>query len=284
MQQEFQFPKGRGGRRERAGRRRGTRVSHHARPQFEKATPVHVTVRVRRHVWNLRSRRCYRRVGECLEEAVCRFGLRVIEYSVMGNHIHLIVEADDATALTRGMQGLSIRIAKSLNALMGRSGRIFDDHYDGRLLKTPTELEGTRFEDFDAVMSANVTDFSASALGQPERCRALLERTLAVRLAGVDYLTVTGLNNLFSRLWKASACLAEGEPLRAELRERVLQAGLAPDELFEEDRQRGAEVRGINYYRIEPGPRLMGQWATLHGNGTINTETLTLLKRLGEDD
>ena len=140
MQQEFQFPKGRGGRRERAGRRRGTRVSHHARPQFEKATPVHVTVRVRRHVWNLRSRRCYRRVGECLEEAVGRFGLRVIEYSVMGNHIHLIVEADDATALTRGMQGLSIRIAKSLNALMGRSGRIFDDHYDGRLLKTPTEL------------------------------------------------------------------------------------------------------------------------------------------------
>ena len=101
---------------------------------------MHVTVRVRRHVWNLRSRRCYRRIAGCLEEAVGRFGLRVIEYSVLGNHIHLIVEADDATALTRGMQGLSIRIAKSLNALMGRSGRIFDDHYDGRLLKTPTEL------------------------------------------------------------------------------------------------------------------------------------------------
>src|SRR5438132_3831143 len=138
MQQEFPFPKGRGGKREGAGRRRGKRVSHHARPQFEKPTPVHVTVRLRRHVWNLRSRRSYRRIAGCLEEAVGRFGLRVIEYSVMGNHIHLIIEADDATALTRGMQGLSIRIAKSLNALMGRSGRIFDDHYDGRLLKTPT--------------------------------------------------------------------------------------------------------------------------------------------------
>ena len=55
MQQEFQFPKGRGGRRERAGRRRGTRVSHHARPQFEKATPVHVTVRVRAIAYVLRN-------------------------------------------------------------------------------------------------------------------------------------------------------------------------------------------------------------------------------------
>jgi hypothetical protein len=42
-------------------------------------------------------------------------------------------------------------------------------------------------------------------------------------------------------------------------------------------------IRGINLYRIEPGPRLMGQWATLPGNGAINTETLSLLKRLGEE-
>jgi hypothetical protein len=42
-------------------------------------------------------------------------------------------------------------------------------------------------------------------------------------------------------------------------------------------------VRGINMYRIEPGPRLTGQWATLPGNGMINTETLSLLKRLGDE-
>jgi tetratricopeptide (TPR) repeat protein len=106
---------------------------------------------------------------------------------------------------------------------------------------------------------------AASALGQPERFRGLLGRTLAVRLAGVDYLTVTGLNNLFSRLWKASACLPEGDPLRTELRERVLQAGLAPDELFEEQRQRGDEVRGINYYRCLVRQPLDGGWAKAQG-------------------
>src|SRR6266571_7406987 len=140
VQQDLPFPRPRGGRRKGAGRKRGTRASHHARPQFEKPTPVHVTARVRRHVWNLRSRRCYRRIGDCLAEAAGRFGLRVIEYSVLGNHLLFIVEADDTEGLSRGMQGLSIRIAKALNALMGRNGAVFSDHYDGRLLITPTQL------------------------------------------------------------------------------------------------------------------------------------------------
>ena len=72
--------------------------------------------------------------------AVGKFGLRVIEYSILGNHIHLIVEADGAESLARGMQGLEIRIAKSLNSLMDRSGPVFSDHYNSRLLTSPTEL------------------------------------------------------------------------------------------------------------------------------------------------
>ena len=101
---------------------------------------MHVTARVREHVWNLRSGRCHRRIAGCLESAVGRFGLRVIEYSVLGNHLHLLVEADDSESLSRGMQGLTVRIAKALNALMSEQGSVFADHYDARLLKTPTQL------------------------------------------------------------------------------------------------------------------------------------------------
>ena len=129
-----------GGRRKGAGRKRGTRASHHKRPRFARPTPVHVTLRVRRHVWNLRSRRCHLRIAGCLEQAAGRLGLRVIEYSVLGNHVHFIVEADDSESLSRGMQGLTIRIAKALNALMQRGGSVFDDHYDSRLLRTPTDV------------------------------------------------------------------------------------------------------------------------------------------------
>ena len=95
-----------------------------------------VTVRV----WNLRSRRCFRVIEACFADALGRFGLRVIEFTVLGNHLHLLVEADDDRALTRGMQGLAIRVAKALNRLMGDGGRVFADHYHSRLLHTPTEL------------------------------------------------------------------------------------------------------------------------------------------------
>ena len=52
----------------------------------------------------------------------------------------LIVEADNDAALSSGMQGLCIRIARALNAMMERAGGVFADHYWSRLLRTPTEL------------------------------------------------------------------------------------------------------------------------------------------------
>jgi REP element-mobilizing transposase RayT len=132
-----------GGRRRGSGRKpKGPRalVSHKARPQFEKATPAHVTLRVAPHVWNLRSRRCFREIEASLAGSLGRLGLRVIEFSVLGNHLHLLVEADTSEALSRGMQGFTIRVAKKLNRLMRRSGRVFADHYHSRLLRSPTEL------------------------------------------------------------------------------------------------------------------------------------------------
>ncbi|HEX4385625.1 MAG TPA: hypothetical protein VH083_21840, partial [Myxococcales bacterium] len=50
------------------------------------------------------------------------------------------VEADDSRALTRGMQGLCIRLAKALNALLKRRGGVFADHYHSHLLESPTEV------------------------------------------------------------------------------------------------------------------------------------------------
>jgi REP element-mobilizing transposase RayT len=107
---------------------------------FERVTPVHVTLRVRDHVWNLRSGRSFRRIRRAFEKARGRFGARLIEFSVQGNHLHLIIEADSTESLSRGMQGLCIRLARSLNKMMSRTGKIFADHYHSRLLRSPTEL------------------------------------------------------------------------------------------------------------------------------------------------
>jgi REP element-mobilizing transposase RayT len=101
---------------------------------------VHVTLRVGDRVWNLRSGRCFRVIESSLEEVRERFGLRVIEFTVLGNHLHLVVEADSDALLSRGMQGLAVRIAKALNRLMERCGSVFADHFHSHLLRNPTEL------------------------------------------------------------------------------------------------------------------------------------------------
>jgi REP element-mobilizing transposase RayT len=102
--------------------------------------PLHVTLRMAPHVYNLRSRRSFRVIAASLRVGCDRFDVRVIEFSVQGNHIHLLVEAPNRRALARAIQGLSIRVAKGLNRMMGRTGRVFDDRYHARVLRTPTEV------------------------------------------------------------------------------------------------------------------------------------------------
>ena len=45
---------------------------------------------------------------------------RLIHFSILSNHIHLIAEADTAQALSRGMKGLAVRIAWAVNRALGR--------------------------------------------------------------------------------------------------------------------------------------------------------------------
>ena len=47
--------------------------------------------------------------------ACSRPAFRLIQFSVQSNHLHLIVEADDTVALSRGLQGLAVRCARVIN-------------------------------------------------------------------------------------------------------------------------------------------------------------------------
>ena len=67
--------------------------------------------------------------------------MRVIQFSVQGNHMHLLVEARDKQALSQAIKGLSVRFAKRMNRLMGRLGRVIGDRYHARLVRTPTEIK-----------------------------------------------------------------------------------------------------------------------------------------------
>ena len=134
----------RGGKRRGAGRKPNgpsAGMPHRPRPVLKGRFPVHVTLRVQQHVWSLRSRRSFRCIATAFRGVHGRRGFRLAEYAILGNHLHLIVEASDERQLARGLQSLEIRVAKALNRMMGRRGPVFADRYHAHILRTPTEVK-----------------------------------------------------------------------------------------------------------------------------------------------
>jgi REP element-mobilizing transposase RayT len=66
-----------------------------------------------------------------------RFGFRLVHFSVQRDHLHLLAEAAHRRALSRGVQGLSVRVARAINRRLQRHGKVFADRYQARALKTP---------------------------------------------------------------------------------------------------------------------------------------------------
>ncbi len=132
-----------GGKRKGAGRKpKGERagVLHAKRPALAARFPVHVTLKLERGLPSLRQGSAFVVVKQAFARATERFGFRLVHYSVQTNHVHLLVEAEDEQALSRGMKGLGVRIVRSLNVLWRRAGQVLADRYHAHILRTPREV------------------------------------------------------------------------------------------------------------------------------------------------
>jgi putative transposase len=131
-----------GGKRAGAGRKpKSLRVGvpHRCRPEHKGRHPLHVTMRAARQLPSLRTEALAAGVRrEMAKASGSRF--RVVHFSVQSDHLHLIIEAEDKVVLSRGMAGLAIRIARSINRRLKRSGIVFGDRYHARTLVTPREV------------------------------------------------------------------------------------------------------------------------------------------------
>ncbi len=127
-------PSGRGGWRPGAGRPRGRRTcSHDTRARFSSRTPVHVTLRAARHVPSLRQSKAVA-IARAAIAASHREDFRILEFNVLANHVHLLIEADDHAALTEGMRALNVRLARRLNRHFQRRGALLAERYHARRL------------------------------------------------------------------------------------------------------------------------------------------------------
>jgi putative transposase len=117
-------------------------LPHASRDHFGKTLPTHVTLRLRTDVPSLRTVGIVREVERTFAKGCERPGFRLVHYSLQGNHAHLIVEAHDRDALGRGMKAVGARLARAVNRVAGRTGRVLADRYHHRLLPTPREVHG----------------------------------------------------------------------------------------------------------------------------------------------
>ena len=102
--------------------------------------PLHVTVSVARGLPGLRRAREYAALRAAFAAGCDRFGFRLVHYAVLDDHLHMLVEAEDRASLSRGLKGLLVRVAKALNKLWARKGKVFADRYHDRILKTPRDV------------------------------------------------------------------------------------------------------------------------------------------------
>ncbi|HEY4059334.1 MAG TPA: transposase [Kofleriaceae bacterium] len=142
----------RGGKRRGAGRpASGPRPSerHKRRAAFKAYQPLHVTLRIVADVQPLRTKDIYAALRKATKAVAGTKSMRIVHVSVQDSYVHLLVEADDRTALSKGVQGFAISAAKHINAVIGlrpgkrRTGKVFADRYHVDLITTPRQMRNT---------------------------------------------------------------------------------------------------------------------------------------------
>lgn len=142
----------RGGQRRGAGRKNMSGLpAHTVRPEVSIKTPLHVTMKLRNGLPSLRTKALLK----IFRASVCKArlkGLRIVQYSLQSNHLHLIVEAHDKRELASVFKSLGTSLARRINAAAPSRSRIanenseakvsvFRGRYHLHVLKTPTEVK-----------------------------------------------------------------------------------------------------------------------------------------------
>jgi REP element-mobilizing transposase RayT len=118
------------------GGRKPSGVPHRKRATIVGSGGVHVTWKLVEGIPSLRQARMLDELVKCFRAAKERFELNLIGYTVMENHLHLIVGAKSDDSLRRGLQGLGIRVARAVNRVFKRTGKVFRERFFARALRT----------------------------------------------------------------------------------------------------------------------------------------------------
>lgn len=91
-----------------------------------------MVLRLKAGLPSLRRKESFKILKEAVKKARKK-GLAVIHFSILGNHVHFVVESEKP--LGKVIQTLTVSFAKRLNHLLNRKGTVFRDRYYARIIR-----------------------------------------------------------------------------------------------------------------------------------------------------
>ena len=132
MAKQLEF-KMHGGKRKNAGRKNRTGQStHKKRPTIDGKKPLHITLKC---TPNLQKPKILNKMKEACKRTQ-DFEMNVLQFSILCDHIHMIVEAKSNDAVTRGIKSLTNKLAKKF-------GTKFKGRYHMRIITSPRQMKNT---------------------------------------------------------------------------------------------------------------------------------------------
>ncbi len=139
----FQAVNGWGGKRRGAGRKnRSGEVSHSRREKVDFRKPLHLTLKLKDSRWSLRCEEMSAAFKSSAKGAK-KFGLRILHFSLLKDHLHILVEAQDNDHLARGMRSFGARFGKAVRKIVGGRGSVFQGRFHLRVITNPTQMRNT---------------------------------------------------------------------------------------------------------------------------------------------
>lgn len=99
-------------------------------------------MRVLPDVGRLRRRKLWKVFNAVGVRAGEKGSFRIVHVSIQSNHLHLLVEAEDAEAISRGIQRFKSMVARALNKAIGRKGTVFAHRYHRVDITSPRQMRG----------------------------------------------------------------------------------------------------------------------------------------------
>ena len=97
----------------------------------------------------MRRRDIYLALREATLVTAKRDDFRIVHMSIQRDHLHLLVEADHKAALSKGVRGFSISVARQINRAITarggdrRTGKVIDGRFHARPLTSPRAVRNT---------------------------------------------------------------------------------------------------------------------------------------------